>query len=238
MFHLFRFIALVLTLGCSLSAFGEQVNAKNRTIRILFLNAPADAPRKLFLYDGQTSQQVEMSHMNLSIPYNISTDSRDLILLKNAVDSSEEVPKKAPRVTLPQHMSDAYLICLSDPGNEVAPVKVYAVDATMDKFNLGQMAWFNLTPHSIVGKIGDQKIDLSPESKAIIDKPMAKHGSYPVILSYVMKGDPSVWPICQTRWQHNPKSRQLVFVFNEGNQRLPRIRGFEDIRVSSVRAPR
>ncbi|MCE9518502.1 MAG: hypothetical protein K8R87_02890 [Verrucomicrobia bacterium] len=213
----------------------EKKTRPSRTVRILFINAPPGAPHTAHLHDGSTSQQVELPRMNLSVIYKVPAGPLKLHLLAAPVKPPGQVPPEAPAAVIPETIGDAYLICISDPANPVVPLRVEVVDAGEDKFLDGQMLWFNLTPHTVVGTLGDEKLSLEPLGRTLVDAPTAEADSYPAIISYMIKGDEREHPICETRWLHDPQSRQLVFVFTEAGRRLPRILGFADFRPSRPR---
>lgn len=211
------------------SAFAQKT--ATRTCRILFLEAPATAPKKLFLFDGVTSQEVELPSMNFSQPYEIVGGKTGVSLLPAPVAKPEEIPADAPMVAIPETFSDCYLILSSDPANEVAPVRIQLVDASSGKFKNGQMLWFNLTENTVGGQIGSQTLRLPPMAKKITDAPASSAGSYPAKIGYAVPGEKTVRPICETQWQHNPRTRMVMFVFEQTPNAIPRVMGFSDFRM-------
>jgi len=218
----------VLLLLLPLSA--QEEAGQTRTIRILFLNAPDNAPRTVHLYDGQRSQEVQLPRMNLSPIYQVPAGPLKLRMVATAVEDPELLPAEAPSVEISESIGDAYLFCVSDPANPVVPVRMNVLDAGKEKFRNGQMLWSNLTTHEISGVMGDAELALPPLGTAIVDAPTSESGSYPVDLSYKTKDDQGPKPLCQTRWMHDARSRHLVLVFDEPDRRLPRILGFPDFR--------
>lgn len=236
-----RLLILLPVLALILPASAKEKEKKTvptRTVRILFLNAPPDAPRAAHLHDGSSSQQVELPRMNLSATYKVPAGTLTLHLLAAPVNRPDQVPSGAPAAEIPEEFGDAYLLCISDPANPVVPLRVEVVDAGENKFRDGQMLWFNLTPHTVVGTLGDEKLSLKPLGRTLVDAPTAEADSYPATISYMIKGDERVHPICETRWLHDPRSRHLVFVFTEAGRRLPRILGFADFRPTSPDSPK
>jgi len=225
-----RLLTLLPALLLLLPASAQEKAEETRTIRLLFLNAPDNAPRTVHLHDGISSQEVQLPRMNLSPLYKLPAGPLRLRLLATPVEDPKQVPANAPTVVIPETIGDAYLLCFSDPDAPVVPLRVTVVDAGMDKFRNGQMLWFNITPHAIAGKLGDEKLSLKPYGRVLVDAPAGEGGSYPAIISYMIQGDERVHPICETRWMHDRRSRHLIFVFTEPDRRLPRIKGFPDFR--------
>jgi hypothetical protein len=230
---LFFLYALLLILPAGAQ---ESVN-KFRTVRILFLNAPQTAPKTAHLHDGESSQLVDLPRMNLSAIYRVPAGPLNLRLLDKVTEDPKQIPANAPTAQIPETMGDAYLLCISDPANTVLPLRIEVVDAGMERFRDGMMLWFNLTPHDVGGMLGKEKIRIKPHSRELVNAPVTEPDSYPVIMLHMIKGDEQVHPICETRWMHDPKTRQLVFVYTETGRRLPRIVGISDFRPPPDKKP-
>jgi len=209
-----RVLALI---TCLLPCTALAEKQAGRTCRILFLEGPASAPQKLYLYDGATSQDVELPRMNFSKIYDIAAGAVTLRLLPAPVTKPEQVNQQAPSATVPETLTDCYLILLSAPDNTVAPVRI-------------QMLWFNLTKDNISGNIGSQRLAMAGISRVILNAPASSSVDYPVQIEYTTPADPRHRPVCETRWRHDPRSRSVVFVYNQGGRAYPRILGFPDYR--------
>jgi hypothetical protein len=204
------------------SASGQQ-KQETRSCRILFLNRPTTAPATLHLFDGKDSHEVDLPGMNLSKVYHLPLGKLALSLLPTPLSDPELLPAGAPTAVVPENFTDIYLLVMSDPANKVAPVRLQVADASRSKIQNGQTLWFNLTLHTIGGKLGDEKIVLKPKSSAVMDAPRNDQGEYPVKLAYQMQGKEHTYPICQTRWIHDPRVRSIAFVINRKNTRTPRV---------------
>lgn len=231
MSYLFHRAFSLFALLIILPADGQEPVKKFRDVRMLFINAPQSAPKIAHLHDGKSSQSVDLPRMNLSKVYKVPSGPLSLRLLDKVIEDPKQIPANAPTALIPETMGDAYLICFSDPENSVIPIRMEVIDAGKEKFRDGMMLWFNLTPHVIGGMLGKQKIQLKPHERLLVDGPVDETDSYPVILLHLIKGQDEVFPICETRWMHDPKTRQLVFVYTETGRRLPRIIGISDFRL-------
>ena len=206
-----------------------------RTCRILFLNGPDDGPEKLHLFDGKSSQEVELTRMGFSPTYQIIPGDLTLALLPTppappaSAGGPPVIPPDAPKAPLAAAISDFYLIVSSDPANKIAPVKIQVVNASAGNFKTGQMLWFNLTGNKIGGVIGSQKLVIEPNSRIILDPPANKQEDYHVNIQFVPPGQQRAEPLCETNWSHDPRSRSVYFVVETGGI-LPRILGFPDFR--------
>lgn len=206
-----------------------------RSCRILFLNAPDDAPEKLHLFDGVGSREVELTRMGFSPVYQVSAAATGLALLPSPPPSPKTgatpaIPDGAPKAVLAETITDFYLIVTSDPANKVAPVRMQVVDAGAASFKRGQMLWFNLTDSKVGGQVGSRKLLLGANARFILDAPANGMEDYHVNLYYQPPGKTEAEPLCETNWSHDPRSRGVFFVLTPGNSIIPRILGFPDFR--------
>lgn len=204
-----------------------------RTFRVLFPGAPADAPRSVFLFDGKSCREIELPGMNFSPVYELPAGPLVLRLLESAPTSPAEVPVGAPTLKLGDDTGDFYLLVRSDPDNSILPLAMQRIAADQDSFRNGQMLWFNLTDKRIGGKLGKERLDLASNSRQVSKAPAREAESYPVELYYQLPSDKRPWPLCETRWQHNPEGRTVLFVIQESGSRVPRIMGVPDFRAKA-----
>jgi hypothetical protein len=223
------FLSLFLLLPAVLTA--KPTSAK-RTCRLLFLNPPPGAPAEVFLFDGTKSQKVELPSMNLSDVYAVPASATSLRLLAAPVDKAENIPADAPAAAIAETIADFYLIVTADPTNKTLPLRMQVIDAGGGKFGNGRMMWFNLTANRIGGLLGTQKLDVAPNSRAILEPPTNEAEDFAVQLFYALPGDPKPYPICRTKWVHDPRSRMLMFVYGGTNATAPQVVGFKDFRIA------
>lgn len=213
----------------SISFVMHNAMADSRHCRILFLGATGQAPTAALLHDGTSAQKVDLPRMNFSPVYPIASGNLMLRLLPLDFDVKNPIPTDAPSVAVPEEVEDCYLLCRSDSQHQVLPVALQVIDSSSAHFHQGQMLWFNLTPYAVGGSVGTRQLAMHPQSRVILDAPASKNESYLVNLSYIGEKDKRQ-PLCETKWQHNPECRTVIFVFNEANRRIPRIMGFPDFR--------
>ncbi len=202
-----------------------------RSCRIVFLNAPDQAPEKLHLFDGKKSQEVELPHINFSPVYQVSQGAIVLKMLSVAETDPMKMSPEVPSVAVPEAVTDFYLLVSSDPANAVAPVKLEVIDAT--QFTKGQMLWYNLTANRLDGQIGTEKLALDGNSQAILNPPASKSEDYNVNISFSKPGDDHLQPFCETKWRHDPQIRNVFFVVTNEGARAPRVMGLRDQREAA-----
>ena len=225
--HLLYIVLLLVSL--------HTVQAKGgRTCRIVYLNAPDQAPETLQLFDGKKSQRVELPSINFSPIYQISPGPILLKMLPAAETDPKKVSPDAPSVAIPNAVTDFYLLVSSDPANAVAPVKLEIIDAT--KFAKGQMLWFNLTANRLDGQIGTEKLALGGNSQAILNPPATKNEDYNVNISFVKPDSELLQPFCETIWRHDPQVRNVFFVITNEGARAPRVMGLRDQRETAKKS--
>lgn len=223
-----RFLIFIL-LSLSVTVASAQKKA-DHTCRILYLNVPPNAPKKLHLFDGKESTEVELPGMNFSPVYKVAGGDVTIVLSKVPYSVPEDVDPKAPRARVPAGVKDFYLLLAHDPDNPVAPVKMQVVPVDEAKFKRGDMMWFNLTKNQVGGKVGKRKLAMKAQSKTVVESPAAGNEDYNVNLAFRIPGKKDLYPLCETKWLHDPRSRTVVFVMTQDGSRTPRVMGFQDFR--------
>jgi hypothetical protein len=209
-----------------------QQKAAKHTCRILFFDGPDDAPEKLQLFDGATTREVDLPRMNFSMVYELPPGALTLRLLPSPPQDPTKIPAAAPSATLAGDITDFYLLVTSDPANAVAPVRMQIINAGSDKLKRGQMLWFNLTKMTVGGTLGSEKLVIQPNSRVTLDPPASRNEDYAVNLTFRIPGDERLYPLCETKWRHDPRSRSVAFINADPESRSPRVLVFPDYRDS------
>ena len=229
-----RFLAF---LCCFLPLSLAAQDKGGRTCRLVFLGASDSDPQTLHLHDGTRSREVDLPRLNLSKIYPLPGGALTVRLLASPPAEGEAANPSAPSAKIPETMGDVYLLVSPDPANKVAPVRLQVIDAGSDKFRNGQQLWFNLTAHEVGGQVGRRSLAMKARSRVVLDSPAAQSGEYKVNLNFRIGGKDTLYPLCETNWQHDPDSRIVLFVVNEGGSRAPRVLGFPDRREDSGKNP-
>ena len=220
-----KIIALLFMLAVALPA-AERA----RTCRILFPGGPQQAAGKYYLFDGKSSQEVSLPRLSLSPVYKLAAGDVKIRLLTAPVLKPEDIPAGAPEIDVSADVRDIYLLVSDHPDNKVLPLKLGVVNANEDKIRLGEMQWFNLTQKHLAGKVGKSSLNLSANSSALVNEPASSAGDYPVEIYFRVPGDERTHPLIEGQWYHDPRSRFLVFVYDDGNRRAPRVMSVSDFR--------
>jgi len=221
-----------LILVCTLSA-----KAPERTCRILFLDGPDDAPVKLQLFDGTKSREVDLPRMNFSKVYQLPGGPLNLRLLPSPPDDPTKIPPTAPGVAVAGDLGDFYLLVTSDPANTIAPVRMQVINAGADKLKAGQTLWFNLTKNPVGGTVGAETLKIQPGAREILSAPATGNQDYPVQLYFRIPGNEHLYPLCETKWRHDPRTRNVAFIITENGVRAPLVMVFPDYRDAPAAKP-
>jgi hypothetical protein len=222
-----KFLFLILAL---LPTAALAQKAKEHTCRILFLSGPKTAPKKIHLFDGASSIEVDLPRMNFSKVYKLRPGALRLHLLPSPLDDPKKVPSGAPTATLAENITDFYLLVTSDPANPVLPMRMQIINASADKFKTGQMLWLNQTKNSVSGTVGSEKLVINPDSSVTLDPPATGNKDYQVKLDFSLPDSELAQRFCETQWHHDPRSRTVAFIINEPRARAPRVLVFPDYR--------
>ena len=201
------------------------------TCRTLFLNGPPQPVSKYYLFDGTNSQEVTLPRLSLSPVYKLPAGDIRIWLLTSPVAGVEEVPEGSPSATIPAATQDFYLLIARDPANAVLPLKMQVVNANSDRLGRGEMLWINLTSKSLAGTVGRSRLKLPPLRSVVVEEPARERGNYPLEIYFRVPGDDRTHPLIESQWQHDPRTRSIVFVFDEGKRRAPRVQAFTDFRM-------
>ena len=219
-------LSLILGLLCC-TTHGEE---RGRTCRIICFDRPQGAPPTLHLFDGTSSQEVEVPGMNLSKIYKLPPGRISLSLLPAPLSDPASLPPGTPTVLVPEEATDLYLLVVHDPSKKDAPASLQLADAGAEQLRKGRTLWINLTQLSIGGTLGSQSLDLKPMARVVTDAPREGAGDFAVSLGYRVEDEERLHPISETRWQHDPVARHLGFVIKSDSSRIPRIFVLSDIR--------
>jgi hypothetical protein len=206
--------------------------ASERTCRILFPNASQQPAGKYYLFDGQSCQEVILPRLSFSPVYKLRAGDAKIWLLTSPINEPEQIPPGSPELKVDAVIRDFYMFISTDPDNRVLPLRMRAVNANYDQIRLGEMLWFNLTAKHLAGTIGSSSLKLAPNASALVRQPKTAAGDYPVEIYFRVPNDERTHPLIESQWHHDPRSRSVVFVYDEGRRRAPRIMAFSDFRMT------
>ncbi|MFK7852414.1 MAG: hypothetical protein AB8D78_15675 [Akkermansiaceae bacterium] len=222
-------VILLLGLGVSLLS----ADAEQRTCRIIFPDRPKDAPDSAFLFDGKLSKEIRLPSRNFSRIVSLPEGELKMFLTLERASGLGAIPEGSPSVVIPASVTDFHLIVLSDPENDVLPVRILPVEA--DGFHLkpGSTLWINLSKTAIKATLGESSLLLLADSSVMTDAPLAANGYYEASFFYKQDAEDEFVPMTKKSWWHDSTSSGLGVVVDSGG-RLPRIHLFRDYRAPNT----
>jgi len=109
-------------------------------------------------------------------------------------------------------------------------MRMQVINAGADKLKSGQTLWFNLNKNPVGGTVGTETLKIQPGSRDVLNAPATGNHDYPVKLYFRMPGNEHLYPLCETKWRHDPRSRSVAFIIAENGVRAPRVMVFPDFR--------
>ncbi len=206
------------------------LQAKPRTCRIVFPERPNNAPKTAFLFDGKKSTSITLPSMNLSEVIPMSGGLLTLALTDQEITDPKLLPPNAPRISIPENVTDFYIIMMPDSKNQLLPIKMNLVDAGDDKLKASETLWFNFTEHKIIAKLGTSDLTIEPKNRAISKAPAAASGYYIARFAYQANGSGALSSITEQSWWHDANSKHVGFMVNTGGK-LPKIYYYRDFRM-------
>jgi hypothetical protein len=85
--------------------------------------------------------------------------------------------------------------------------------------------------------IVSKKQRVPAKGKVKIASPVRAAGNYQVSIDYRIPGRKHIYPLCETQWYHDPRSRSLAFVLPGAGTRTPRVMVFADFREKPKTSP-
>lgn len=199
-----------------------------RSVRAIFLGRPDGALEKVFLQDASHVFEINLPGRNLSPEVSLPGGDLALAVLTDPLAPGSEVPSGTPVVKIPETWSRCILLFLPDPEAKPLSMRVIAINASQPKFPLGSTVIYNLSSARLLAKFGDKTARAEPGGNTTVAAPAAGFTSYPVAIDCLPAGEDKPRAITRTEWQHDPESRQILFVVPRENSVVPRVWGVLD----------
>jgi len=219
-----RNTAVILCIIASLAptaAFSQK--ASDRSVRSIFFKRPVEITATAALAHAGGSISISLPAMSLSDPATLPPGDLVLAVLPKPPAPGSPIPPGAPSVRIPAAWSRVLLLFFPDPDNKIFPVRVLPYDGSIPSFKPGEMLCLNLSNAAVGGLLGEAKFRINPGKSAVLKPSMHEVGDYPVVVDCLLKGETSTRPLCRTVWRHDPETRQILFIVNADDRRVPRI---------------
>ena len=189
-----------------------------RTIRIVYLGAPADSSLKeLFIYgtsgeNPSVAVQSKLNHSNFSPQIPIDEQASTLRLLSKPLGEDQSFPEGTTTVAIDKKWQHTLLILFHRKTSKTTlPVRIHKINASPNKFKPGELHWINLSEVALGGRVGDQKIVLKPKETRVMKCP-AGEIECTVKLNCLVKGEEKSRSLIRQMWRVGKKTRQVVLI--------------------------
>lgn len=199
-----------------------------RMVRTIFVQPPEGAPEKVYLFTGKDYLEAELPSKSLSQEIEIPDGDVNLVVLATRPAGNAALPTDAPRVKIPQAWSRCILLFFPDPTNKSIRGRVMPLNASMTDFPAGSTRIYNLSTAAVFAKFGEEAMKLPAGQVASIKAPRGGFGDYPVAIDCLAVGETKPRALCRTSWQHDPASRQILFVTPVEGYSIPKVWGVLD----------
>jgi hypothetical protein len=221
-----RHFSCLLVLVASLSAAPGA--SSPRSLRMVYVQAPDDAPEKIVLLVGaDTKASREMDLPRMSVSTNRCEIPAGLVRVFAATKAptrDDPLPANAPFVDIPEAMQAPLLVLLPSDGTGPLAFRMLPVDFSDDAAPDSSVVWFNLTERTVFARLGSAQVVVAPRRSGTV-VPSGKVGdNYPVMVDLSPdEGEAETVPFLRARWAKDAGRRDLLFVFNDVGRKYPRL---------------
>lgn len=207
----------------SLLVFSQYAQSSVRSCRFILLESPEDYEEDMYLFDGTKSTKIQYSIYTLSPIYELPHGDIELVLSPKIKAQNKNLPDNAVKVLIDEDLVEILLVLRIEPENKEQPIKALVIDVGDDKIKLGQTLWLNYTANTISAELGDKVSEIKPDSQAISDVPLSESGFLKAEFSYKTPDAEIFSPIMKKSWWLDISSKNIGFIVNDKNRRLPKI---------------
>lgn len=185
-----------------------------RTIQFMYFNQPADAPRKVFMFEGEKQPvEVNLPKHHFTPSFEVGAGQNSLYFLPALPDKKQGVPKGAPSVTIPAGWQKVLVVAFQDLENSVVPVKFRAFDASPANFDNSDTLFINLSSKVIHGTLGSARVDVKPETTLVVKNAPADGKDYNVTLWQMNSDESENYRFLTKVFKHYTDRRRVFFIF-------------------------
>ena len=215
---------VLLLIGWAL-VVSAQDSATARSLRLLYLQAPEDAPAHVFLVVGKAGKEIDLPRLS------ISTKRMELPAGVVRVYAATKIPSKAnplpadaPFADIPGGMNDPLVVLLPTGGAGPLAFRMMPVEFARTKAPEGAVVWLNLSTRAITSQLGSSRAVVAPR-QAVIQLPSGRTGEvYPVSVALAPDpGETEGVPLMKSSWVKEPGQRHLLVVVPDDRRNVPRV---------------
>lgn len=215
----------VFLLACLAAVVSAQDGSSGRSLRLLYVQAPDDAPASVFLVVGKEIKEIDLPRLSISTKrLSLPAGTVRVYAATKAPTKAEPLPADAPFVDVPDGMNDPLVVLL--PSGEAGPLafRMLPVEFSRTKAPEGAVLWFNLSTRAIFAKLGSAQAVVAPRQTAIQLPPGKPGDAYHVLVDVAPEaGETDSVPLMRSSWVKEPGQRHLLFIVPDPTRKVPRI---------------
>jgi hypothetical protein len=216
------FIFLLIGWAAIVSA---QDSPPGRSLRLLYVQAPEDAPAHVFLVIGKGGKEIDLPRLSISAQRMALPAGTVRVYAATKAPSIEKpLPADAPFADIPSGMNDPLVVLLPTGGAGPLAFRMLPVEFARAKAPEGAVIWLNLNSRAITSQLGSSRAVVAPR-QAVIQLPSGRTGEvYPVSVVLAPElGETEGVPLMKSSWVKEPGQRHLLVVVPDDRRNVPRI---------------
>lgn len=199
--------------------------ASARSVRLLYVDAPDDAPGSLHLVVGKEVSKVDVPRLAISSGQaEVPSSALRLRLAEKPPTREHPLPADAPAVDLPAGDQDVLLVLF--PSGKPGPLgfRAQAIDFSSARIPDGGILWLNLTRRGLQARLGSAAAVIGPGQVRAMAPGVSPGGTYPVLVDLApAEAGEEPLPLMRATWIREPGRRQLLFVLDDPDRPVPRV---------------
>ncbi len=215
----------VCLLACWAAIVPAQDAATSRSLRLLYVQAPEDAPAHVFLVVGKGGKEIDLPRLSFSSKRLVIMDGNVRVYAAiKAPTKAQPLPVDAPFADIPKGMNDPLVVLLPTGGVGPLAFRMIPVEFARTKAPEGAVVWLNLSTHPLTSQLGGSRVSVAPR-QAVIQLPSGKTGEvYPVSVVLAPEhGETEGVPLMKSSWVKEPGQRHLLVIVPDPNRSVPHI---------------
>jgi hypothetical protein len=196
-----------------------------RSVRLLSIDGPADAPPHLHVVAGGEVSRIDLPRLAISSgKAEVPSGAVRIFLAERTPTNREPLPANAPFADLPAGEQDALLVLL--PNGKPGPLgfSVQAIDFSPARLPEGGVLWMNLSRRVLEARLGSSSARVAPGQSRVMIPGVAPGAVYPVLVDLAPgPADTEPLPLLRASWVREAGRRQLLLVLEDSERAVPRV---------------
>ncbi len=202
-----------------------------RDVRLLRIEAPEDAPSRVFVVRGEVAFEMDVPRLSPSrARLRVGAEAARLRLALERPTRERPLPADAPSIDLPAGEDDLLVVLFPREGAGALAVQGLPVALTRDPARAGAFLWMNLSDRTLLVRFGPALTAVPPGQGRLAVPPVAPGGAFPVLIDLAARqpaDEPQ--PMVRATWTRHDSGRQLMFVLPDAERVVPRIVSVPDV---------